>query len=208
MKSLFAGIIDQNTVFPFPKIAPEEQENLDLILQAWNEFARDNVDTRQIDRDKEIPASVLQGMGELGIFGLTIPEMYDGAGLSKTAYCRIFEEVCKYDASIAVMLGAHASIGTSGLLMFGTEKQKQKYLPKLATGEWLAAFALTEPGAGSDAAGIQTKAVLDENKSHFILNGGKMWISNGGISDLWTVFAKTDIIEAGETKEKITAFLV
>lgn len=208
MKSLFAGMIDQNTIYPYPKISDDEKGNLDLILQAWNEFAADNVDTRQIDRDKEIPESVMQGMRELGFFGLTIPENYEGAGLSKTAYCRIFEEVCKYDASIAVMLGAHASIGTSGLLLYGTDKLKQKYLPKLASGEWLAAFALTEPGAGSDAAGIQTKAVLNENKSHFILNGGKMWISNGGISDLWTVFAKTDVVEEGVTKEKITAFLV
>lgn len=208
MKCLFAGIIDQDTVFPYPKLPAEEKENLNLIIQAWQEFAGDHIDSREIDRRHEIPEHVMQGIRELGFFGLSIPEKYGGAGLSKTAYCRVFEEVCKFDASIAVMLGAHASIGTSGLLMYGTDKQKQRYLPKLASGEWIAAFALTEPGAGSDAAGIQSKAVLNSKKSHFILNGGKMWISNGGISDLWTVFAKTDIVEGGVTKEKITAFLV
>ena len=208
MKSLFAGVIDQETIFPYPKLPQDEQENLDMILQAWNEFAKDAVDSPQIDRDKKIPKEVLQGMAELGFFGLSIPEQYGGAGLSETAYCRVFEEVCNYDASLAVTLGAHASIGTNGLLLYGTEKQKQKYLPKLASGEWIAAFALTEPGAGSDAAGIQSKAVLNDKKTHFILNGGKMWISNGSISDLWTVFAKTDVIEDGVIKEKISAFLV
>ena len=200
MKSLFAGVIDQETIFPYPKLPQDEQENLDMILQAWNEFAKDAVDSPQIDRDKKIPKEVLQGMAELGFFGLSIPEQYGGAGLSETAYCRVFEEVCNYDASLAVTLGAHASIGTNGLLLYGTEKQKQKYLPKLASGEWIAAFALTEPGAGSDAAGIQSKAVLNDKKTHFILNGGKMWISNGSISDLWTVFAKTDVIEDGVIK--------
>lgn len=208
MKSLFAGMLEQELIFPYPQMPAEDKENLDMILQAWREFARDAIDAAAIDRAKEIPAAVMQGMKELGIFGLGIPEAYGGAGLSKTAFCRVFDEVCVTDASIGVMMGAHGSIGTNGLLMFGTEKQKQKYLPKLASGEWIAAFALTEPGAGSDAAGIQSRAVLNEKKSHFILNGSKMWISNGSISDLWTVFAKTPVMEDGVTKDKITAFLV
>ncbi len=208
MKSLFAGVIDQEIIFPFPKISDEEHENLELILQAWREFARDMVDPVQIDRDAKIPDEVMQGLKELGFFGLSIPEEYGGAGLSKVSYCRIFEEVCTIDASIAVMLGAHASIGTNPLLMFGTDRQKEKYLPKMATGEMVACFALTEPNAGSDAAGIQSFARLNEKKSHFILNGGKIWISNGGIADLATVFAKTDVMVGGEKQQKITAFLV
>lgn len=208
MKSLFAGIIDQDIIFPYPRMQPEEKENLELILQAYGEFARDNIDDAQIDRDAQIPDSVMEGLKELGFFGLSIPEEYGGAGISKTAYCRIFEEICQFDASIGVMMGAHGSIGTNGLLMYGTPQQKEKYLPKMATGEWIACFALTEPGAGSDAAGIQSFAKLNEKKSHFTLNGGKIWISNGGIADLATVFAKTEVSEGGVTKNKITAFLV
>ena len=208
MKSLFAGVIDQDILFPFPQLPKEEKENLDLILQAWREFARDNIDPVQIDRDEHIPDAVMAGLKELGFFGLSIPEEYGGAGLSKTAYSRIFEEICMLDASIAVMLGAHCSIGANPLIMYGTDRQKEKYLPKLATGEWIACFALTEPNAGSDAAGIQSFAQLNERKTHFTLNGGKIWISNGGIADLATVFAKTEVYIGGEKQKKITAFLV
>ncbi|RMD99420.1 MAG: acyl-CoA dehydrogenase, partial [Calditrichaeota bacterium] len=141
-------------------------------------------------------------------FGLTIPEKYGGAGLPKSVYSRVFEEICTIDASIAVMLGAHGSIGTNPLILFGTEKQKEQYLPRLASGELIGCFGLTEPGAGSDAAGIQSFAQLNEKKTHFILNGSKIWISNGGIAGLCTVFAKTEVAEAGERKKKITAFLV
>jgi acyl-CoA dehydrogenase family protein 9 len=116
----------------------------------------------------------------------------------------VFEEIASIDASLAVTLGGHQSIGLKGLLLHGTEEQKKKYLPKLASGEWLAAFALTEPNAGSDAAGIQSLAVLDASKTHYVLNGGKIWITNGGLANFFTVFAKTPV---GDEK-KITAFIV
>jgi len=208
MKSLFAGEIDQDTIFPYPQPSAEDAENTEMIVQTWREFAKDNIDPVKIDREERIPPEVLEGMKELGFFGLSIPEKYGGAGMSKTGYSRVFEEFCTIDASIAVTMGAHGSIGTVGLVMYGTESQKEKYLPKMATGEIVSSFALTEPGAGSDAAGIQSFARLNEKKSHFILNGNKIWISNGGIADLWTVFAKTEVQEGGEIKKKITAFLV
>ncbi len=208
LKSLFAGEIKQEIIFPFPQQDAEEQENLQMILQAWQEFARDHVDAVEIDKNAEIPEVVMQGMREIGLFGLPVSDEYDGAGVSKTSYCRVFEEICRYEAGIAVMFGAHASIGTNGIVLFGTEKQKAEYLPKLASGEYIAAFALTEPNAGSDAAGIQTKAVLNEKKTAFILNGSKIWISNGGIASIATVFAKTVVHREGEDKEKITAFIV
>ncbi|MCK4754746.1 MAG: acyl-CoA dehydrogenase family protein, partial [Calditrichia bacterium] len=111
--------------------------------------------------------------------------------------------------SMALIIGAHQSIGLKGLLLYGTEEQKQKYLPKLATGEMLAAFALTEPGAGSDAAGIKTRAVRDEKKGVYVLNGNKMWITNGGIADFFTIFAKEEIDVPGEgKKDKISTFIV
>ena len=208
LKSLFAGEIEQNIILPYPELDAEEHENLEMIVQAWREFAKDAVDAESFDRNEEIPAEVIDGMKEMGLFGLPIPEEFDGAGLTKTAYCRIFEEISRVDASLAVTVGAHASIGTQGLLIFGTDKQKAKYLPKLATGEMIACFALTEPGAGSDAAGITTHAELNESKDAFILNGQKIWISNGAICHLITVFAKTKVKQDGVEKDKITAFLV
>ncbi|GAC1363703.1 MAG: hypothetical protein NVSMB47_15430 [Polyangiales bacterium] len=117
------------------------------------------------------------------------------------------QEVAALDSSLAVTLGAHQSIGLKGILLFGTEAQKRKYLPKLATGEWTAAFALTEPSAGSDAAAIQTRAELAPDGEGYVLNGSKIWITNGGFADVFTVFARTSPADEG-TKPKITAFIV
>lgn len=208
LKSLFAGEIEQEMVFPYPQMPPEEQENLQSIVDAFNEFARDNIKTEEIDRLGYIPQNVWEGLKQLGFFGLSIPEQYGGAGLSQTAYSRVFEQICSYDASLGVSLGAHLSIGSKGIIMFGTDQQKGKYLPRMASGEQMGAFALTEAGAGSDAAGIQSKAVLAASKKFFTLNGGKIWITNGGIADVLTVFAKTEMVENGEKKEKITGFIV
>jgi acyl-CoA dehydrogenase family protein 9 len=203
-KSLFAGSIEQDLIFPYPKISSEEAENLKLILESIRQFAKDHINSEEIDRNESIPREVLTGLAEIGLFGMSIPEAYGGYGFSATAYNRVFEEIASIDASLAVTLGGHQSIGLKGLLLHGTEEQKKKYLPKLASGEWLAAFALTEPNAGSDAAGIQSLAVLDASKTHYVLNGGKIWITNGGLANFFTVFAKTPV---GDEK-KITAFIV
>ncbi len=205
-KCLFAGSIEQGILFPFPKMDREEEENLKIILDSLHQFAKDNVDTRAFDREERIPKEVLDGLAELGLFGMSIPEEYGGYGFSATAYNRVFEEIAGIDASLAVTLGGHQSIGLKGLLLHGTEEQKKKYLPRLASGEWLAGFALTEPGAGSDAAGIQSLAVKDEATGDYILNGNKIWITNGGLANLFTVFAKTPVGEKDE--KKITAFIV
>lgn len=203
-KSLFAGYLEKDLVLPFPKPGKEQKENLHLVVESLREFAKDRIDPVQIDRDERIPPEVLDGLKELGIFGVTIPEEYGGAGFSQTGYCRIIEEIARIDASLAVTFGAHASIGVKGLLLYGTEEQKKRYLPKLATGEWLAAFALTEPNAGSDAAGIQSTAMPSDDGTYYTLNGNKIWISNGGLAHVFTVFAKAPV--RGEMK--ITAFLV
>jgi len=208
LKSLFAGEIEQDMVFPYPKMETEEKENLQIIIESFREFARDHLRPEAIDRQGFIPPEVYDGLKQLGFFGLSIPEQYGGAGLSQTSYCRVFEEICNHDASLAVSMGSHLSIGSKGIILYGSEQQKEKFLPRLASGEWMGAFALTEAGAGSDAAGIQSKAVLDPSKSFFTLNGGKIWITNGGIADVLTVFAKTEMMEGGEKKEKITAFIV
>ncbi|MCG3121173.1 MAG: putative acyl-CoA dehydrogenase [bacterium] len=208
LKSLFAGEIEQEMIFPYPKMKPEAQENLQSIVDAFNEFARDHIKSEEMDRLGYIPKNVWDGLKQLGFFGLSIPEQYGGAGLPQTAYSRVFEQICNYDASLAVSLGAHLSIGSKGIILYGNDQQKEKYLPRMASGEKMGAFALTEAGAGSDAAGIQSKAVLDASKKFFILNGGKIWITNGGLAEVLTVFAKTDMVENGEKKEKITGFIV
>lgn len=205
-KALFAGSIEQEIVFPYPKMDKEEEENLKIILDSVRQFAKDNIDSAEFDRVEEIPEAVIQGLAELGLFGMSIPEEYGGYGFSATAYNRVFEEIAGIDASLAVTLGGHQSIGLKALLLHGTEEQKKRFLPKLASGEWLAAFALTEPGAGSDAAGIQSLAIKDKENGLYVLNGNKIWITNGSIANFFTVFAKTPINENGE--KKITAFAV
>jgi acyl-CoA dehydrogenase family protein 9 len=208
-KSLFSGVILDELVFPYPKMDKQEAENLDMILATLNKFADDYIDSDSFDEMAEMPEDVINGWKELGFFGLIIPEEYGGFGLSSTAYVRILEEVGKIDGSTALMLGAHQSIGLKAVLLYGTEEQKKKYLPKLATGELVGAYALTEPEAGSDAGGIKTRAVKDEKKGVYILNGSKMWITNGGIANFFTVFAKEEFeTPDGEKKDKITAFMV
>lgn len=207
MKALFHGVIAEDLLFPYPVLSQEEDELVGLICDNFKKFADSHIDEAAIDREHRIPDSVLEGLKELGLFGLTIPEEYGGAGLSNTAYARVVQAVAAVDGSLAVTLGAHQSIGLKAILLYGTPEQKQKYLPKLATGEWVAAFALTEPEAGSDAASIVTRAELCSDGSHYVLNGSKIWITNGGFADVFTVFARTTT--PGEPKKpKITALIV
>ena len=207
-KSLFSGIILDELIFPYPRQSKDEQENLDMILDTLDKFAQDYVDSGAFDRAEKMSDDVIKGWKELGFFGLIIPENFGGYGLSSTSYVKILEQVGYHDGSTALLLGAHQSIGIKALLLYGTEEQKKKYLPKLATGEMIAAYALTEPEAGSDAGGIKARAVWDKAKEVYILNGSKMWITNGGLADFFTVFAKEQIAQPdGGKKDKITAFL-
>jgi acyl-CoA dehydrogenase family protein 9 len=206
MKSLFHGVIAENVVFPYPMPSDGESDAINAILESVRRFAAANIDSAKIDQNHEIPAGVLQGLKDLGLFGMQIPTEHGGAGLSMTGYARVTQEIGGIDAAIAVTLGAHQSIGLKSILLFGTEDQKKRYLPKLATGETVAAFALTEPSAGSDAAAIQTRADRHPDGG-YVLNGSKIWITNGGFADLFTVFARTSAQEEG-AKPRITAFLV
>jgi acyl-CoA dehydrogenase family member 9 len=137
-----------------------------------------------------------------------VPEEFGGYGFSSSAYCRVMEEVGRTDASLGILIGGHQSIGLKALLLYGTPEQKARWLPKLASGEELAAFALTEPEAGSDAASIRTTARYDAAADSFVLDGSKHWISNGGIADFFTVFAKDVALEASDEHRRITAFAV
>jgi acyl-CoA dehydrogenase family protein 9 len=207
MKALFHGVIAEDMIFPYPELPSDDRENTSMILDSVRRYFAANVDAAKIDRDHAIPPAVMDGLKSLGLFGLQIPTDHDGIGLSASAYARVMQEVGGLDASVAVMLGAHQSIGLKGILLFGTPEQKRKYLPKLATGEHTAAFALTEPSAGSDAAAIKTRAEISADGSHYVLNGAKIWITNGGFADVFTVFARTSSLEEGQ-KPKITAFIV
>jgi len=203
MRSLCMGQIEEDVILPFPSMGDEEKDTLKGIADALETMlGAHGEDFRAWDRAGEFPASFIDELKEFGAFGLVIPEDQGGLGLGSMAYSRALQEVARYDASTAVTIGAHSSIGMRGLLLFGNEKQRGRFYPKLSTGEMIAAFCLTEPGAGSDAAAITTRAEPDGED--WILNGNKLWITNGGIASFFTVFAKTD----QHRKGGITAFLV
>ncbi|XP_072136459.1 complex I assembly factor ACAD9, mitochondrial [Mobula birostris] len=207
-KDLFLGKVNQHEVFPYPEISKEELEEIGQLVVPVEKFFNEDVDSKNIDLDAKIPSETMKGLKELGLFGQQIPEEYGGLGLSNTMYARL-GEITSLDGSIAVTLAAHQAIGLKGILIVGNDEQKAKYLPNLATGEHVAAFCLTEPGSGSDAASIQTRATLSDDGQHYFLNGSKIWISNGGIADIFTVFARTEVVDKdGATKDKITAFVV
>ncbi len=202
-KGLFCGEIIQSCFWPFPEITDEQKEMLGMVLDSVDRFLEDKQDDfRQWDEAGEQPEEFIQGLRELGLFGLIIPEEHGGIALSNTGYSRVLQQSSRYDSSVSLTIGAHSSIGMKGLLLFGTDAQKEKYLPRLASGEMIAAYCLTESGSGSDAASIKTRATRNSNGG-WMLNGEKIWITNGGIANFYTVFARTDS-DAG----KISAFIV
>jgi acyl-CoA dehydrogenase family member 9 len=205
-KSLFFGDILEDQLFPYPRMDADSRETVRELVEATSKYMS-GIDGARLDRAGEMPADLLQSLRELGLFGLIVPQEYGGLGLSNTGYARVMEEVASWDGSVAVTLGAHSSIGFKGVLLFGTDAQKRKWLPRLGSGEMIAAFCLTEPGSGSDAFSIRTRAVKSSDGSHYVLNGEKIWITNGGIADFFTVFAKTTP-DTARQKGKITAFAV
>ncbi|RHW40033.1 acyl-CoA dehydrogenase [Lysinibacillus yapensis] len=151
----------------------------------------------------EFPREILKKMGELGLMGITVPENYGGAGMDFTTYILAINEISKISAVVGVILSVHTSVGTNPILYFGSEEQKKKYVTKLASGEYLGAFCLTEPEAGSDASALKTKAV--KQGESYILNGSKVFITNGGEADVYLIFASTN----PEKKSRgISAFIV
>ena len=207
-KSVFLGELREDLAFPFPALSAEERESLGMILDSLRAWASDAVDSARFDREGKFPDGVREGLHELGLMGLSIPEAYGGFGASAKVYNRVFGEIGATDPALTVYFGAHQSIGCKGIVLFGTEEQKQKYLPRCATGELVAAFCLTEPGSGSDAQAMQSTATPTEDGSHYVLNGTKIWISNAGYADLLTVFAKVPVVVDGVRKARVTAFIV
>lgn len=207
--NMFKGQFKGEQVFPFPHVLTDEQEqNLRLMLDPVTKFFEEVNDPLKNDQLEAVEETTMKGLREIGAFGLQIPTKYGGLGLGNTQYARLGETLGFSDLGVAIFLGAHQSIGLKGILLFGNDAQKKKYLPDLASGKHVAAYCLTEPGSGSDASSIKTRAELSEDGKHFILNGSKIWISNGGIADIFTVFAQTPVHTPDGVKDKITAFIV
>jgi acyl-CoA dehydrogenase family protein 9 len=206
IKPLFQGELSDQAVHPFPDVPRAEENALHPILEGIRRLFSEEVDSAELDLGGRIPKELERKLSALGLFGLSIPTEHGGSGLSATAYARVMQEVAGYDASIARMLAAHQALGAASILAFGTPAQKSHYLPRLARGELVAAFALAEEAAGSDAAGIQTRAE-PASGGGFTLDGAKTWVTNGAGAGLFVVFARTSPREDG-AKPRITAFLV
>ena len=191
-KALALGEIHEDLVFPYPIPRGDEAAKVRGLIQAFRDYARDNIDPLEIDETGTISDEVYRDLGEIGLMGLYVPEEYGGQGLSQTGYARVFEAIGQIDGSLTIGMGVHQSIGFKGIALFGNEEQKQRFLPDLAAGRKLAGFALTEPNAGSDAYNIESRAVQQSDGS-WVLNGEKRWIGNGCRGDVLTTFARAEV---------------
>src|SRR5438477_3220356 len=206
---LFMGRLSPNRLFPFPEQSVEDRAAGDVFLKKLAPFLREHVDPDEIDRTGEIPQEVIDGLAQMGAFGIKVSPSYGGLGLSQTNYCRAAMMLASYDGNLTALVSAHQSIGVpQPLILFGTEEQKRKYLPRVAKGE-ISAFALTESGVGSDPATLVTHAEPTPDGKHFILNGEKLWCTNGVKAGIIVVMAKTPPkLVNGKERKQVTAFIV
>lgn len=205
-KGLFQGEFVADWVFPYPRLPDDQRTAVEAAVNEVTKFCEAHLDPIRIDREADIPREVIDGLSRLGVLGMTAPRDVGGQGFSQMGYGRVLEVIGGRCSSTAIFVNAHHSIGMRALLLFGTDEQKRKWLPDLVSGRKLAAFALTEPEAGSDAANVQTTAVPSPDGSHYVLNGQKRYITNGSIADVLTVMARTPV--PGKADGAITAFLV
>lgn len=206
---LFMGKFDSKMLIPFPEQSEEDRKIGDDYIKTLTHFLTENLDPEEVDRTREIPKNVIQGLVEMGAFALKVPKEYGGLGFSQSNYNRIIQIVTSYCGGTAVLLSAHQSIGVpQPLKMFGTEEQKKKFFPRFRTGS-ISAFALTEPDVGSDPAQMSCEAKLSNDGTHYILNGVKLWCTNGTVADIIVVMAKTEPkIVRGKEKKQISAFIL
>lgn len=208
VKQLFLGRIDPQKLFPYPRPSLEEKERTDLFCHKLRQFCESHIDPHLIDKQSIIPQEVIEGLAKHGMLGLSVPQNFGGVGMSFTAYCKALEVVSQRCGSTSAFITAHQSIGFKALLLYGTPEQKNRWLPLIAKGEAIAAFALTEENAGSDANGVETKAVYDPQKNVFYLTGKKQWITNGSFAKVLTVMAKTEMDTPKGKQQRVTAFIV
>ncbi len=181
-----------------------------MLQKLFRDFAQNEVKplAQEIDEEERFPAETVKKMAKLGMMGIYLPKEYGGAGADYLSYVMAVEELAKVCGTTSVILSAHTSLCCNPIFDYGTEEQKQKYLPKLCSGEWVGAFGLTEPGAGTDAQGQQTTAVLNE-KGEWVLNGSKIFITNAGYANVFIVIAITGIVEKrGRKTKELSAFIV
>lgn len=207
-KNLFWGRYRNDLVSPYPVVSDAERRRCDALVAELEAYMKNEHPSIEIDRDQEIPDWVIRRLFDMGVMGMTVPEEYGGLGLGISSYNRVLETIGAYCGSTSVMVSAHQSIGCKAIMLFGNEEQKKTYLPGVAR-KYLSAFCLSEPQVGSDAAGQETRCVLSEDGSHYILNGEKKWSTSGALSGMYTVMAKQMVADpkTGKAKEKVTALI-
>jgi len=213
LRDLFAGDINESLLFPFPATLdardPDEARTVRRLVDAVNEMVASGlIDPRRFDEQEGIDEAVVQAFAKTGLLALTIPKQYGGLGLSASAYARVFGAVASIDASLGVLIGVHCGLGSKAIVIAGNDAQKARYLPGLARGETLAAYALTEPETGSDAQHIVTRAERSADGTGWVLNGRKHWIGNGQRAGVLATFAQTPVERNGETVWRPTAFII
>ena len=212
VRGLFAGSIHDAVLFPYPDPldvrSPDEARVVARLIRDLRRIRSELIDSAAFDANETIPEPVIRACADTGLLALTIPREYGGLGLSSTAYARVFGEISATDASLAVLIGVHCGLGSKAIALFGSDAQKARYLPALARGETLAAYALTEPETGSDAQNIQTQAVRSADGAHWVLTGRKLWIGNGHRAGVIATFAQTVVDRRGERVSRPTAFII
>ena len=207
-KNMFWGNFREELVFPYPEVPADEIERCDKLVAALDDYLRNEHPHFEIDQKEEIPGWAVERLFDLGVMGMIIPREYGGGGFSITSYNRVLERIGRTCGSTAVLVSAHQSIGCGAIILFGTEEQKQAFLPRMGR-DTLSAFCLSEPNVGCDAGGQETRCELSEDGQHYTLNGEKKWATSAAASGLFTVMAKQPVTDpaTGKTKDIVTALI-
>jgi acyl-CoA dehydrogenase family protein 9 len=212
VRGIFAASIHDELLFPFPSSLeerdPDEARTVRRLLASLERMSRGLIDPARFDEEETIPEEVIEALAAEGFLGISIPQEYGGLGLSPAAYSHVFGAVSSLDPSIGVLVAVHAGLGAKAIVLYGTPAQKERYLPMLARGETLGAYALTEPETGSDAQHIVSRARLSDDGTEWILDGRKHWIGNGHRAGVITTFAQTEVVKNGEKVLRPTAFII
>jgi alkylation response protein AidB-like acyl-CoA dehydrogenase len=213
VRGIFAGALHDSLLFPYPpsldRRDPAEARVVRRLIDDLRQMQQEGlIDSGRFDEEETIGEDVVRALARTGFLSLTIPKEYGGLGLSMTAYARVFGELSRTDASLAVLVGVHCGLGSKAIVLFGNAEQKARYLPMLARGETLAAYALTEPETGSDAQHVKTVARLSADGSRWILDGRKLWIGNGQRAGVIATFAQTEVERGGKMVSRPTAFII
>jgi alkylation response protein AidB-like acyl-CoA dehydrogenase len=208
VKNYFWGNFRESVAFPYPECSAEETARCDQLLAALDQYLKTEHPAIEIDQKQEIPTWVVKRLFDLGVLGMTIPKNYGGGGFGITSYNRSLELIGRYCGSTAVMVSAHQSIGCKALMLFGNEKQKSTFLPRMAK-DSLSAFCLSEPNVGCDAGGQETHCEISADGTHYILNGEKKWATSAALSGFFTVMAKQRVKDpkTGKEKDAVTALI-